>query len=307
MRNVFLLVSMLMACNSQAVTKAAQCGDMEQEMFLSCLSTDCSASYQQDLAGTDACTVDGSTSTFSVDAGGSCGFSSSGSCYVICSCDEATEISVDVSESDVDPTECLTTSSPEWVVMADTIQSLSDANTALLSEMDTLKMDVARVSLSRDTLYESVDDLYGSMDTLQDTIDSMDEGTVIVSTYTVNCYDADIPFYDFDGIIRVGCLVISDLDIENMPYYWNVVPDLVDVYSEYSSQQERDCMYGNTYCFGYGETGHTYTTFSDDGNLYYWRYTDEGRLYEDLESENGHFSDLEFNIVIIHDREYFAP
>lgn len=287
-----------MACNSQAVTKAAQCGDMEQEMFLSCLSTGCSASYQQDLAGTDACTVDGSTSTFSVDAGGSCGFSSSGSCYVICSCDEATEISVGLSESDADSTECLTASSPEWIAMSDTVQSLSDANTLLLSEIDTLKMEVARVSLSQDTLYESVDDLYGSMDTLHDTIDSMDEGTVIVSTYMVDCSDPYMPYYRDDGTLSsYRCNMGYGFDKDDMPYS-------IEIQYAWDLQEnpdDPDCNFGNDYCFQI-MNGSSSVNLGGSGSLF---VTSSNVLAAEITS----LGDIDgiYRVVITHDREYFAP
>ena len=86
----------LIACNSRSVVKDAQCSTEEQSMFSECLSSGCSPSYSQDLSGADSCEYDASGSVVKVESGAECGFTSSGSCYVVCSCPEGSEVSFDV-------------------------------------------------------------------------------------------------------------------------------------------------------------------------------------------------------------------
>lgn len=89
-------LSFIGACNSKEVVTDAQCSSEEQGMFLACLESGCSASYTQDLSGTDACSIEGGGSLVSVEAGGECGFTSSGSCYVICDCPEGVGLKYNV-------------------------------------------------------------------------------------------------------------------------------------------------------------------------------------------------------------------
>jgi gas vesicle protein len=91
-------LSFIGACNSKEVVTDAQCSSEEQGMFLTCLESGCSASYTQDLSGTDACSIEGGGSLVSVEAGGECGFTSSGSCYVICDCPDGVGFDVNISE-----------------------------------------------------------------------------------------------------------------------------------------------------------------------------------------------------------------
>lgn len=84
------------ACNTQKVVEDAQCSDAEQDMFMTCVSAGCSASYSQDLAGADSCKVEGGGSVVSVEAGGECGFTSSGSCYVVCDCPDGVSVKMNV-------------------------------------------------------------------------------------------------------------------------------------------------------------------------------------------------------------------
>lgn len=88
----------LAACNSRSVVKDAQCSVEEQSMFSECLSSGCSPSYSQDLSGADSCEYDASGSVVKVESGAECGFTSSGSCYVVCSCPEGSEVSFDVDD-----------------------------------------------------------------------------------------------------------------------------------------------------------------------------------------------------------------
>ncbi len=92
------LAAFMGACNSKQVVEDAQCSDEEQGLFMACLSSGCSATYDQDLSGTDACAVEGGGSVVSVEAGGECGFTSSGSCYVVCDCPEGVGVEFDVDD-----------------------------------------------------------------------------------------------------------------------------------------------------------------------------------------------------------------
>lgn len=91
-----LIIPLLLACVSEDVSNDAQCSTEEQDMFLTCIDAGCSASYTQNLSGQDACEVSGGGSVVSVEAGGECGFSSSGACYVVCSCPEGVGVQFDM-------------------------------------------------------------------------------------------------------------------------------------------------------------------------------------------------------------------
>ena len=95
-KSVACIALLLSACNSKQVVDDAQCSDSEQGMFLTCISSGCSASYTQNLSGTDICSVEGSGTIVSVEAGGECGFTSSGSCYVICDCPDGIGVTFEV-------------------------------------------------------------------------------------------------------------------------------------------------------------------------------------------------------------------
>jgi uncharacterized coiled-coil protein SlyX len=99
-----MILSLLLACVSEDVSNDAQCSTEEQDMFLTCIDAGCSASYTQNLSGQDACEVSGGGSVVSVEAGGECGFSSSGSCYVVCSCPEGVGIQFDMNVTSPDDT-----------------------------------------------------------------------------------------------------------------------------------------------------------------------------------------------------------
>ena len=89
----------LAACNSHSVVKDAQCSTEEQSMFSECLSSGCSPSYSQDLSGADSCEYDASGSVVKVESGAECGFTSSGTCYVVCACPDGSEVSFDPDNS----------------------------------------------------------------------------------------------------------------------------------------------------------------------------------------------------------------
>lgn len=97
------------ACNSKNVVTDAQCSDVEHGMFMACLSSGCSASYEQDLRGKDSCSVEGRGTVVSVESGGECGFTSSGSCYVICDCPSGTSLEYSLDEANNEDSPVLNT------------------------------------------------------------------------------------------------------------------------------------------------------------------------------------------------------
>lgn len=102
-RSLIPLLAIIAGCNSKQVVEDAQCSDEEQGMFMACLSSGCSASYEQDLSGKDSCSVEGGGTVVSVEAGGECGFTSSGSCYVLCDCPDG--VGVEFNTADREPQE----------------------------------------------------------------------------------------------------------------------------------------------------------------------------------------------------------
>ena len=98
--NIHIITILLLACNHEEVTENAQCSDAEQDMFMSCLDAGCSASYTQDLEGKDTCNVAGRGTVVSVEAGGECAFTASGSCYVICDCPDGVSLNTQLQEED---------------------------------------------------------------------------------------------------------------------------------------------------------------------------------------------------------------
>jgi len=101
-KSVACIALLLSACNSKQVVDDAQCSDSEQGMFLTCIESGCSATYSQDLSGTDACAIEGGGSVVSVEAGGECGFTSSGSCYVVCDCPEGVSVEMSIGAENQD-------------------------------------------------------------------------------------------------------------------------------------------------------------------------------------------------------------
>jgi len=94
---------MFTACNSKQAIEGSECSDAEQGLFLACIESGCSAEYTQSLEGADACSVEGEGSYVSIGAGAECGFSSSGSCYVVCDCGEGQGVIYSIEQEDTAP------------------------------------------------------------------------------------------------------------------------------------------------------------------------------------------------------------
>ncbi len=173
-KNFAAVFLVLAACNSKQVVEDTQCSEAEQAMFLSCVSAGCSASYTQDLSGTDACAVEGGGSIVSVEAGGECGFTSSGSCYVVCDCPEGVGV-----EATLEPQPGGTTNTAEFE--GDRIGECTDS-----------------ADNDRDGLYDCSDpDCFNSPDCVEETLPvdtgepiPRDSGTISESTE-----DEDRDFY----------------------------------------------------------------------------------------------------------------
>jgi len=86
MTSHLLPLLLLSSCSKTAIDEGT-CGDGEEEMFNTCLSYGCSASYANSASGLDECDASGSALTQS--GAGSCAFSGEGSCVVICDCDDS--------------------------------------------------------------------------------------------------------------------------------------------------------------------------------------------------------------------------
>jgi len=102
MKNIIVL-TMFTACNSKQAIEGSECSDAEQGLFLACIESGCSAEYTQSLEGNDACSVEGEGSYVSIGAGAECGFSSSGSCYVVCDCSEGQGVIYSIEQEDTAP------------------------------------------------------------------------------------------------------------------------------------------------------------------------------------------------------------
>jgi hypothetical protein len=92
---IFLLIAS--SCTSKSATELAVCSYGEQNLFVACIDAGCSASYSQGATGEDSCDLDGGASVVHVEAGGECAFTSTGNCYVVCSCPEGTSVTADIS------------------------------------------------------------------------------------------------------------------------------------------------------------------------------------------------------------------
>lgn len=306
----FTFLSLLIACSSKTIPEAAQCGDMEKGIFLSCLDTDCSASYQQSLAGTDACAVDGKTNTISIEAAGSCGFSSSGSCFVICDCPDDAVIKVDVEElADGDAEdgldECLTVDSPEWATLQADVAFLTAETTALISAVDTLNMqygrlelDVEQVAVSVDTLETNANEVTAAIDELTTSVDS---SILTTSTWDVSVVDYyPLTWPGGEIIADAYCIIGWGFDPFDPPLvvslsYGTSSYDVFTVpYEETSADLRCNSELGNTACT-------TYTTNGISG-----RITDDGALVtEDWICSSTAYAYI--HVTILDDKEYFAP
>jgi len=130
------------ACNSSQIVEDAQCSQQEQYMFLACIDAGCSASYEQDLAGKDSCNVDGGGTIISVEAGGECAFTASGSCYVVCDCPDGVSLSADLSQGN-------------QLNIQDNSDSLSDIVMKLVQ-------DVYKIESSIEQIYTKIEEINAS-------------------------------------------------------------------------------------------------------------------------------------------------
>ncbi len=85
-KNIIIYTLFSTSCYSKNIAENSECSAEEQGMFVTCINYGCSASYSQDMNGSDSCSIEGGGSAVYVEAGGECSFTSSGSCYVICDC-----------------------------------------------------------------------------------------------------------------------------------------------------------------------------------------------------------------------------
>lgn len=315
----FTFLSLLIACSSKTIPEAAQCGEMEQDIFLSCLDAQCSASYQQSLAGTDACAVDGSTNTISVEASGSCGFSSSGSCFVICDCPDGAVLAVDVEEmgdggdtDDESSAECLTVDSPEWTALQNEMDGLRGSVTNLTSQLDTLAMNVGRIDLDVDSLSTTVDEHSTDLESLHAQTDALDAAVGstpgVISSWEIACVDY-LPYTSTTWVTSTtyetttkdiyACVIGYGFDRADPPQFvyatkrYDVTPHYADIVSITSGYVE-SCSQelGNDFCFTGQPASAGYTI------------TGAGELLIDTDILDVGYT---YQIIIIDDKEYFVP
>jgi hypothetical protein len=220
-KNFAAVFLVLAACNSKQVVEDTQCSEAEQAMFLSCVSAGCSASYTQDLSGTDACAVEGGGSIVSVEAGGECGFTSSGSCYVVCDCPEGASLNAE-SESESETT----TEEENNSIQNDLSYSLQ----AILERIRILEETIVSLQNSQAAIEEECQNQITSFQevsaTLNERLTAIEEEAIyttglIASEWEVDCAAQDpIPYYYYDGSVtfETGWCLIAVIDINDPPY-----------------------------------------------------------------------------------------
>jgi hypothetical protein len=343
---LFLFLA-LAACNSKQVIDDAQCSEEEQDMFLTCIESGCSATYSQDLSGTDACAIEGGGSVVSVEAGGECGFTASGACYVICDCPEGVSISADISGEDsveAQPDDQNVTNQ----LLLDRIQSLETSIENLIIENRSCQEDLISMSSEISSIRSNLDSYYADLDSrisevseeLNDFYISNDEEinslyelygeqNLIVSQYDVMCYSGDTPlsgyplrsptdstyssFYTEDW----GC-IIANVDVNDLPYHfeWSTVSDKSLIYPEYS-RADSFARYGSDR----PERYHSHVNWGNDLRYSVYNRTDyeyltgsgdvvvTGPFRQEDSTVVGSYSviDIPVRVTIIHDRSYTAP
>jgi len=341
---LFLFLA-LAACNSKQVIDDAQCSEEEQDMFLTCIESGCSATYSQDLSGTDACAIEGGGSVVSVEAGGECGFTASGACYVICDCPDGVSISADISGEDsveAQPDDQNVTNQ----LLLDRIQSLETSVESLVIENRSCQEDLISMSSEISSIRSNLDSYYADLDSrisevseeLNDFYISNDEEinslyelygeqNLVVSQYDVMCYSGDthlnpVTYYSFAGSYYsfsagdFGC-IIANVDVNDLPYHfeWSWVNDNRLSYVEYSASDSL-ASYGSDRRDQY----HPYINWGND--LRYQVYNQNAYSYitssgdvvtteRPMSATFSHASypsrDLALRVTIIHDRSYTAP
>lgn len=201
MRNIVVL-SILTACNSKQTIENAECSDAEQGMFLACIEAGCSAEYTQSLEGNDACSVEGSGSYVSVGAGGECGFSSSGSCYVVCDCPEGLSVTYEVQDDTgviSDPGTVPDSMKPEDITGYEL--------RAILGKIDDVKTSCNQ---SVNLLNQKLEEKDSQISELQEKIAALESQDSAIYSYV----DSNISLVQWGFQSEVDTLVQSDTDIK---------------------------------------------------------------------------------------------
>jgi hypothetical protein len=233
----------LLSCKTSEVVTASECSEQEQNMFLTCVEAGCSASYEQDLSGKKTCDIDSEANLVSVKAGGECAFTTSGSCYVICSCPDGVSFHTELSEIEDDLTENLLLDRIE--LLENSIQLLISDNQAcqqnissITEEINNIKIDLSsHKELTNNEFLEirnELDVFYISTEQdIQTLYDIYDESNLVVSQYDVLCYDGinySNPYYYWESTdntyssfysFEYGCTV-ANVDINDLPYFFSL-------------------------------------------------------------------------------------
>jgi hypothetical protein len=329
------LLALSFACGSKQVIEDAQCEIEEQEMFNTCLNAGCSASYAQDLEGVDSCAASGGGSVVSVEAGGECAFTSSGSCYVLCSCPEGVTIDLGAEDTDMSGGSDDTAFALVYdriAALEEDVVDLFEGMSATNSEANALEVRLAALeeaSALADAAHEAqVSDLQAQLDTLSDEVQA---ATIIVSEYDVDCYTGasattsagthlrPYTYYDMYGNTEENHCLLANIDPNDPPYYMSVyqVYDNTLTYPTYSRAdslarygEDRPSAYRQSVNWGNDMDYVGYMNSLDLSNI-----TSGGDVYASgagAQTDNTipgspTYTNLTTRVVIIHDRAYTLP
>jgi hypothetical protein len=332
----------LAACEGQKAVEGAECSEAEQDLFLACVDAGCSASYTEDLGATDACAVDGGGSIITVEAGASCGFTSSGSCFVLCDCPEGVGVEVEVGQAQGDDEDLSTIESAVQAV-EEAIGALTEEQSSSGTEVAALAERLAALEAAHaaEVAAREVENatLRAELDAANEQlaeIDARTAGTVVVSEYTVRCtaissegvveFRRPYNFQRWDGsTLSTGCIV-AQIDPARRPYLilMDTLQDNLRTFPQYSSADslaryggdvpemyETRVNWGNDLTYGWiteylGEDH--MDSVSSTGEVYKPNARLASVVGEDrTDPEEPILYDVDIRVVIVHDRVYTAP
>ncbi|MBL8618292.1 MAG: hypothetical protein JNM72_21945 [Deltaproteobacteria bacterium] len=235
-RTTALLLTTLAACEGQKAVEGAECSEAEQDLFLACVDAGCSASYTEDLGATDACAVDGGGSIITVEAGASCGFTSSGSCFVLCDCPEGVGVEVEVGQSQGDDQDLSTIESAVQAV-EDAIGALTEEQSSSGTEVAALAERLAALEAAHaaEVAAREAENaaLRAELDAANEQlaeVDARTAGTLVVSEYEIYCtedsgsvegpteWTRPYVFQYLDGHTREEHCIVAQIDPDDRPY-----------------------------------------------------------------------------------------
>jgi hypothetical protein len=335
----------LVACGGEKPLDGAECSSAEQELFLACVEAGCSASYAEELGATDACAVDGGGSVIKVEAGASCGFTSSGACFVLCDCPAGVGLEVDVADTNG------ASGAGNGSILEDAISAVQDAigqlsetqdgATAQISGIDArlsaLEESYATDAASREVELEALRGELAAATARITELEARDARTVVVSSYEINCTmgrDSEggpVPYRHYnvgtvDGAeTPFGC-ILAQVDPLDRPYaIWiDVLEDNTLTHPIYSPADsvarlgaDNPGWYSITVNWGNDLNYNWRSTDFGDGDAHFITSIGEvvlsdgslwgNRQWDNTDPENPIWHDIDVRVVILHDRTYSAP